>query len=1012
MAPPSPSPAPSRSSGSYYSEVAQLKQLIASSEKTYAEPAEQSSLASTACVRQRRHILRRILRYMMSNTNSIDMSALFADVVRMCETRDVVQKKMIFNYLTKYAEENADLTLLAINTLTKDCSSANPMVRGLALRSLCSLKSVNLAEYMMLPLRRGIADRHPYVRRIAVHGILQLFHLDPSFLAEVVEEVTDEEDEQEEGREAGGDTENNGKRGRMSAGKLRGEYVKEHGSSGGVKRNKRKEKKVFYYNVALRKANPSKVVAPARRGTMSAEILDLLIDCIYDPEPSVCVNAIIAVNEIFDCPYRKGWTKVNANSSSLSQAAAGDEKKEGGVGLFSVGNLQLPEDLFGIGSFSSESVEQVRYLGNYENLVDLSSWGLIDFFMFYSQDFVTHVLNVLLQVDEWMQCYLLKLVIDYVPRNVEEIYSLMNVLDRTISDSHSNPAKLVHATICFLGLSFKLNVASDLKRKQNAADENPESLPEEFNAFDWESLVQQILMRLKAPLLSFMRNSGTEMSFICLHIFETILEIFPRHVQFLENEHRQFFLSYGDNESTANALKKISLLSRIATPANGQRILDELCSYATDLSIEISRKSMEAIALVCSKIPALSTECIKVILKFINADRILHSPVCVEALIACREILVRHPQYVDEIVAAIDKHIVCLYKHILMSRTQYAFGAEEDLFVNGIISFAWILSYYAEKFDDSPSLFLELLEDLHVTDGEKYVLNEAERHSCLPAVVWYYILHCSCVLYFKLPRETEDVLIQLFRGVAQNCPYVDVKERCLLYFNLLSLDMEKSKQLLVPPPPLPEDVNAEDMNSEDMFRYLKFMERASSLSGMDGKTGKLDTDSKIAVLIMHESGVEQSSATDLLEEDSSIVDLQSKLSLLKLEFPEPSLNATQYEKLWEKCPSCFSFTTESGDIDKSSVNAKKALLERMLMHIEECCQVKAIASKVEEHYRKYYFYSQLGGREYILCCMEITMPRKSFKKMQLLLTVKGKDDENSKVFLQVLTEVAKLDLIT
>ena len=39
-----------------------------------------------------------------------------------------------------YAPLKPDLALLAINTLCKDCSDPNPMVRGLALRSMCSLR--------------------------------------------------------------------------------------------------------------------------------------------------------------------------------------------------------------------------------------------------------------------------------------------------------------------------------------------------------------------------------------------------------------------------------------------------------------------------------------------------------------------------------------------------------------------------------------------------------------------------------------------------------------------------------------------------------------------------------------------------------------------------------------------------------------------------------------------------------------------------------------------------------
>ncbi len=49
-------------------------------------------------------------------------------------TRDLVQKKLVYLYLCTYAESHPELSLLAINTLQKDFSDDNPMVRGLALR--------------------------------------------------------------------------------------------------------------------------------------------------------------------------------------------------------------------------------------------------------------------------------------------------------------------------------------------------------------------------------------------------------------------------------------------------------------------------------------------------------------------------------------------------------------------------------------------------------------------------------------------------------------------------------------------------------------------------------------------------------------------------------------------------------------------------------------------------------------------------------------------------------------
>lgn len=55
-------------------------------------------------------------------------------------TQSIVQKKMVYLYLSSYAEHNSELALLTINTLRKDANDRNPTIRGLALRSMASLR--------------------------------------------------------------------------------------------------------------------------------------------------------------------------------------------------------------------------------------------------------------------------------------------------------------------------------------------------------------------------------------------------------------------------------------------------------------------------------------------------------------------------------------------------------------------------------------------------------------------------------------------------------------------------------------------------------------------------------------------------------------------------------------------------------------------------------------------------------------------------------------------------------
>lgn len=64
---------------------------------------------------------------------------------------------MVYLYLCNYAHAKPDLAIMCVNTLQRDCSSDDPMVRGLALRSLCSLRLPSMVEYISEPLRRCVA---------------------------------------------------------------------------------------------------------------------------------------------------------------------------------------------------------------------------------------------------------------------------------------------------------------------------------------------------------------------------------------------------------------------------------------------------------------------------------------------------------------------------------------------------------------------------------------------------------------------------------------------------------------------------------------------------------------------------------------------------------------------------------------------------------------------------------------------------------------------------------------
>lgn len=99
-------------------------------------------------VKAKKDVFKKIINYM---TVGIDMSSLFMQVVNcaVSNSNDVQLKKMLYLYISTYAQSNPELTLLTINLLTKDCQDQDPTIRGLALRSLCSLRVANLIEYLV-----------------------------------------------------------------------------------------------------------------------------------------------------------------------------------------------------------------------------------------------------------------------------------------------------------------------------------------------------------------------------------------------------------------------------------------------------------------------------------------------------------------------------------------------------------------------------------------------------------------------------------------------------------------------------------------------------------------------------------------------------------------------------------------------------------------------------------------------------------------------------------------------
>lgn len=110
-----------------------------------------------------------------------DVAEFFPDVVKNIVSKSVEIKKMVYMYLVHYADYTPacrDISLLSINSFQKDLSGTNPLIRGLALRVLTTIRVPDIIQIQLLAVRNCANDVSPYVRKCAATAVTKLYYLD------------------------------------------------------------------------------------------------------------------------------------------------------------------------------------------------------------------------------------------------------------------------------------------------------------------------------------------------------------------------------------------------------------------------------------------------------------------------------------------------------------------------------------------------------------------------------------------------------------------------------------------------------------------------------------------------------------------------------------------------------------------------------------------------------------------------------------------------------------------
>jgi len=115
-----------------------------------------------------------------------DVSDLFPAVVKNVASKNIEIKKLVYVYLTRYAEEKQDLALLSISTFQRALKDPNQLIRASALRVLSSIRVTVIVPIMLPAIKESAVDMSPFVRKTAAHAIPKLYSLDPEMKDELI----------------------------------------------------------------------------------------------------------------------------------------------------------------------------------------------------------------------------------------------------------------------------------------------------------------------------------------------------------------------------------------------------------------------------------------------------------------------------------------------------------------------------------------------------------------------------------------------------------------------------------------------------------------------------------------------------------------------------------------------------------------------------------------------------------------------------------------------------------
>ena len=391
-----------------------------------------------------------------------------------------------------------------------------------------------------------------------------------------------------------------------------------------------------------------------------------------------------------------------------------------------------------------------------------------------TRELILQLLNRLGEFNEWGLNLVLNLLSRYFPQTEDETFAIMNILDPVLRTSNSGA---VLATIkCFMNLT--------------------EPYPD---------LLQQVITRAKAPMLTLLTSGSSEIQFCILKHLQALL---PRDIAkgIFNDEHRQFFVRY--NEPPHVKHLKISLLPLITCPENVQEVSSELGEYVTDVDAELSKLAISSMGEIAVRVSEVSGEMTQRLVELVDLDM---PYVRNEAMRVLGQVVQTYPS---------------MRAHVLPNVSRYLKKAEDAEAKSVLV---WLLGEFGEEIIESPYLLERIIDDY-----------DDEPSSTLKL----HTLAAAMKLFFKRAPEMQSMLGRLLVSAVNDTTNQDVHDKALLYYRLLATNVESAAAVFKRSS---DDSNshvdgtAADANSDELNQIFR---EFNTLSVIYGKPSEVFVDDK------------------------------------------------------------------------------------------------------------------------------------------------------------------------